>query len=148
MVPDSLSSVCLFPTPSICSVVFMVPRLAQHTVSSTDFAKSKIPFRDLFYLKSIPLMGLTAFQSLSMHCQWGRIGFLRIPVLGGKQTAFLSVAIWPMNRYRTPPSWVHKVPFQTACLWGSDLTSTWPLFFLHFISPLGCTCWAMGKPCI
>lgn len=102
---------CLpLPTPSICSVIFMVPQLAQHTVSSTDSAKSKIPFRDLFYLKSIPLMGLMAFQSLSMHCQWGRIGFLRIPVLGGKQTAFLPVAIWPMNRCRTPPSWVHKLP--------------------------------------
>lgn len=68
----------------------MVPGQAQKTVSSTDIAKPKIPFRDLVYLKSTPLMALMAFQSLSMHCQRGGIDFLRIPVLGGKQTALIS----------------------------------------------------------
>lgn len=39
-------------------------------------------------------MGVMAFQSLSMHCQCGRIDFLRIPALGGKQTALPSRCRW------------------------------------------------------
>lgn len=49
--------------------IYGSPGRGPRTVSATDVAKSKIPFRDLFYLKSTPLMGLMAFQSLSMHCQ-------------------------------------------------------------------------------
>lgn len=125
----------------------MIPGQAQHTVSSTDFAKSKIPFRDLFYLKSTPLMGLMAFQSLSMHCQWGRIDFLRIPVLGGKQTALPSHC--NLTNAQMLQDWLcpgftrfpcrglgRKLP-QPALHWPS-LAS----FFLPFLPPL--SLWPVG----
>lgn len=69
--PDPSPPRCLCPSRSLVFVLvyLWVSRQAPRTVSSPDVAKSKIPFRDLFYLKSTPLMGLMAFQSLSVHCQ-------------------------------------------------------------------------------
>ena len=153
-VPDSSPLFACPPAPHICSVVFMVPGLAQHTVSSTDFAKSKIPFRDLFYLKSIPLMGLMAFQSLSMHCQWGRIDFLRIPVLGGKQTALPSHCNLANEQMMQDSSILGSQAFlRRACLWASGLTSTALNKTGSFLSALPfsfgvVTCGAVGTPCI
>lgn len=110
------------PTPYLfCSVYG--PWAGQHTVSSTDFAKSKMPFRDLFYLKSTPLMGLMAFQSLSMHCQWGRIDFLRIPVLGGKQTAFPSPCSLASEQMRVQDTvWAGAVPAAGCGTEGTPLS--------------------------
>lgn len=119
--PDSLLF-CLPapPTSNICSAIFMVPGQAQHTISSTDFAKSKIPSRDLFYLKSTPLMALMAFQSLSMHCQWERIDFLRLLFWKDNKQPFFPIVFGqgPVPRWaRLAHSFCASFPLPVGTCW-------------------------------